>query len=249
MTSFHSRWSRIRDVWRMSRVERDIDEELRFHVEEEFDAAIRRGVAPDQARRMAYDSLGGTPLAVRETIRDALRLSALDDLRRDVRHGLRLLRRNPVFTTIVVGTLAIAIGAAVTVFSITDAWLFRPLAFPHAGRLVVAFAATSSRPEEPAVWMPYRAYVSFKESATTLTSMSAAAFQPATWRMSSGAKSIVGMRVTPEFFATLGVSPLRGRALNVADANGPPVVVISYGLWQRDLGGEDVIGRSLMLND
>ena len=59
----------------------------------------------------------------------------------------------------------------------------------------------------------------------------------------------MGMRVTPEFFATLGVPAVRGRVLGAADASGPPAVVISYGLWQRDLGGEDVIGRSLMLND
>src|SRR6185369_13892017 len=108
------------------------------HVEEEVEAGLRRGLTPDEARRHAHQSLGGTPFAVREAVRDVLRLSALDDLWRDIRHSVRLWARNPLLTSIVICTLAIAIGAAVTVFSISDAWLFRPLAFPHADRLAVA---------------------------------------------------------------------------------------------------------------
>src|SRR5262245_14491800 len=249
MTRWHAAWARLRGALRLSRLERDIDDELRFHVDEEIEAGVRRGLTPQQARREAHESLGGTPIVVREAVRDALKVSALDDLRRDIRHSARLSARNPLLTSIVVCTLAIAIGAAVAVFSITDAWLFRPLAFPNANRLVVAFAATSSRPDEPAVWMPYRAFVAFKESARTLASVSAAAFQAATWRTSSGAKSLVGMRVTPEFFSTFGVPAIRGRVLGAADANGPPVVVLSYGFWQRDLGAEDVVGRSVAFSD
>ncbi len=249
MGRWHTAWARLRDVARLSRLERDIDDELRFHVEEELEAGVRRGLTRDQARREAHDSLGGTPFAVREAVRDALKVSILDDLRRDLRQSVRQAARNPLLTAIVAGTLAVAIGAAVTVFSITDAWLFRPLGFPHADRLTVAFAATSSRPDEPAVWMPYRAYVAFKESSRTFASVSAAAFQPATWRTSSGAKSLVGMRVTPEFFSTFGVPAIRGRVLGTADANGPPAVVLGYGFWQRDLGGADVVGRSVTLSD
>jgi len=233
----------------LSRVERDLDDELRFHVEEEVEAGLRRGLTPDEARRHAHQSLGGTPFAVREAVRDVLRLSALDDLWRDIRHSVRLWARNPLLTSIVICTLAIAIGAAVTVFSISDAWLFRPLAFPHADRLAVAFAATSSRPDEPVVWMPYRAYVALKERSRTFASVAAAAFQPAIWRTPTGAKSLVGMRVTPEFFSTFGVPAIRGRLLGSADENGPPTVVLSDGFWRRELGGEEVVGHSVTLSD
>jgi putative ABC transport system permease protein len=81
-------------------------------------------------------------------------MSWLNDFVRDLSHGARLLRRNPGFSTVVVATLAIAIGAAVTVFSIVDAWLFRPLNFPEAEHLAIAFAARPERPSEPAVWLP-----------------------------------------------------------------------------------------------
>jgi putative ABC transport system permease protein len=146
-------------------------------------------------------------------------------------------------------TLGIAIGGTVTAFSLTDAWLFRPLHFPAADRLVVAFMASAARPKEPAIWMPYRAYLSWKESAHSFSSVSAAFFRGATWRNGSEARSLVGMRVTPEFFATLGVAPLRGRVLTAADAQGPEAVVISYGLWQQELGGADVVGRTIELSD
>jgi hypothetical protein len=81
---------------------------------------------------------------------------AFDDLRRDLAHGARVLRRNPGFAAVVLTTLALASALTVTVFSIVDAWLFRPLNFPQADRLVIAFGANPERPSEPAVWMPYR---------------------------------------------------------------------------------------------
>src|SRR4030095_14600743 len=137
----------------------------------------------------------------------------VDDSRRDARQAARWLRRHPLVASVVLCTLAIAIGAAVTVFSIADAWLFRPLRSPDADRLVVAFASTAARPTEPAVFMPYRAYLSWKESARAFSWVSAAFCQGAMWRTADDAKSIVGLRVTPEFFATFGMRPLRGRVL------------------------------------
>ena len=147
MTRWHGQWSRLRDLLRGSRVDRDIDDELRFHVEEELEAGVRRGLTPAEARKEAHASLGGTPLLVREQIRDAREVSLMDDFSRDVRQGVRLLWRNPGSTSVVLCTLAVAIGAAVTAFSVADAWLFRPLGFPAADRLVVAFAAAANRPE------------------------------------------------------------------------------------------------------
>jgi predicted permease len=250
MRCWHAVSSRVRDLLRASRLEREIDDELRFHVEEEVEEGVRRGLTAEQARRMALEGLGDAHLRVREEIRDVRRLTVLDDVRRDLRHAMRLIRRSPALASVVIGTLAIAIGAAVTAFSITDAWLFRPLPFPAPDRLVVSFMARAARPFEPAVWMPYRAYLSWKASARSFVSLSGAFFHAATWRTSSGARSLVGMRVTPEFFATFGVAPLRGRTLGVADESGRTAVVVSYGFWQRELGGSaDAVGRAITLGD
>jgi len=177
-------------------------------------------------------------------------MKILDDLVRDLAHGARLLRKNRGFAVVAVGTLTVALGATVTVFSIVDAWLFRPLNFPEADRLVIAFAASRDRPSEPAVWLPYRAYLAWKERSHSFSSVSAAFFQGATITTADEARSAVGLRVTPDFFRTLGVPPLRGRTLTVSDVTGPPVVVLSYGFWQRHLGGaNDVIGSSIRLSD
>jgi hypothetical protein len=138
----------------------------------------------------------------------------MQDYFHDLRHGVRLVTRQPAFATVVLVIMAVAIGMVVATFSIADAWLFRSLRFPDADRLVVVFAATKARPDEPAVWLPYRTYVAFKDSARSFASISAAFFQGVTWRTESDAKSLVGMRVTPEFFSTFGVQAIRGRALS-----------------------------------
>jgi len=250
MRRWWSYWARLIDLARRARLERDIDDELRFHVESEMEVGVQRGLSEEEARREAHDSLGGPPLLVREQIHDARGVSFSDEFRADLRQGLRLLRRAPAVTAVVLLTLGVAIGGTVTTFSITDAWLFRPLHFPSADRLVVAFMATAAKPTEPAVWMPYRAYLSWKQSVRSFSSVSAAFFRGATWRGASGAKSLVGMRVTPEFFTTLGVPAFRGRHLTAGDATGSPAVVLSYGFWQRDLGGTtDIVGGTISLSD
>ena len=241
MRRWFSPWSQLWRHIRGADVNREIDDELRFHLEEEVEAGLRAGLSAEQARRAARTSLGGMPLQMREKIRDARGVSIVDDFRRDVRHGVRLLWRNRGFALVVVCTVAVAIGAAVTAFSIADAWLFRPLSFPQADRLVVAFAAAPQRPTEPAVWLPYRAYESWRDTARSFVSVSGAFFQGATWRTASDARAIVGMRVTPEFFATFGVPPLHGRPLQASDASGPRALVLGHGFWQRALGGSTAV--------
>jgi predicted permease len=174
----------------------------------------------------------------------------LDEFSRDLTHGARLLRRNPGFAAVIVSTLAVAIAATVAVFSIVDAWLFRPLNFPNADRLVIAFAAAPETPTEPAVWLPYRAYLGWKEQSQSFASISAAFFRGVTITTPNDARSSVGLDVSPGFFRTLGASPLLGRTLNESDVTGPPVVVLSHGLWLRQFAGSpEVIGTSIRLSD
>ena len=176
--------------------------------------------------------------------------AAIDDLRRDLAHGARLLRRAPGFAAVVVTTLAVAIAATVTVFSIVDAWLFRPLNFPESHRLVIAFGANPDRPDEPAVWMPYRAYLGWKEQSRSFASVSAAFFQGATVITPADTRSALGLEVSPEFFQTLGVRPLLGRTLGPADVSGPPAVVLSHGFWLRQFAGSPgAVGTAVTLGD
>ena len=173
----------------------------------------------------------------------------MHDLSRDVAYGFRLLRRNPAFSAVVLATLAAGIGSTVTVFSIVDAWLLRPLAFPHADRLVIGLAATRERPADPAVFLPYRSYLAWKARSRSFDEVSAT-FRRAYLMSGSGdATTAMGMAVTEEFFRTFGLPPERGRTLSAADAAGPAAVVLSHGLWQRQFGGADgIIGTHVTLN-
>ena len=173
----------------------------------------------------------------------------LDGFARDLRHGARLLRRNPAFTVVALTTLAIAIGASLTVFGIVDAWLFRPLNFPAADRLVVAFGAKPERPGEPAVWLPFRAYVAWKERSRSFKSASAAFMRDVTLTTAVDSRTILGLNVTPDFFRTLGGGALLGRTLSENDVTGARTVVLSYGMWQRHFGGSNVVGTAIMLSD
>jgi predicted permease len=176
--------------------------------------------------------------------------TVIDDFRRDLAHGGRLLRRNPAFAAVVLGTLTLSLAATVTVFSIVDAWLFRPLNFPQPDRLIIAFGATPDRPSEPAVWMPYRAYLGWKEQSRSFTSISAAFFNGVTVTTPTDARSALGLEVSPEFFETFGVPPLMGRRLRPSDVSGPPVVVLSHGFWLRQFGGSSsVVGTTITLSD
>src|SRR5437867_12151079 len=160
-----------------------------------------------------------------------------EDLARDLAYGLRLLRRTRLFSAVVLATLAAGIGVAVTVFSIVDAWLLKPLAFPHADRLVVGLGATRERPAEPAVFLPYRGYVAWKARSRSFDVVSATFRRSYLMSGAGESSTAMGMAVTEEFFQTLGLSPARGRTLAARDVGGPAAVVIGHGFWQRQFGG------------
>src|SRR3989454_6560991 len=173
----------------------------------------------------------------------------IDDLTRDVAYGLRQLRRSPAFSAVVLTPLAVGIGARVTVSSIVDAGLLRPLASRTAGRLVMGWAATRGRPAEPAVFLPYRSYVAWKARSRSFDVVSAT-FRRAYLVSGQGdATTAIGMAVTDEFFSTLGLAPELGRTLSARDAGGPDAVVLSHGFWERHFGGSTaVIGAHVTLN-
>jgi predicted permease len=176
-------------------------------------------------------------------------MTLLTDLTRDLQHGIRLLRRTPAFALVVLTILSVSIGASVTVFSIADAWLLRPLNFPDADRLVIGLAAQRDRPDEPAVFLFYRSYLGFKAQSQSLANVSAAFRRGYLVTGRGDASSVVGMAVSEEFFATMGVAPVVGRTLSAADARRTPAAVLSYGFWQQQFGGaRDVIGTTVTLN-
>src|SRR5688572_8786352 len=127
--------SRIVNVFRSSRVDRMLDDEIAFHLESRIDELVRGGMPRGEAELMARRQFG-SPLRVREASRDVKMMRWLDDGVRDVRHGLRMLRRTPVFATVAILTLALGIGATTAILSIVYGVLLRPLPYPRPDRLM-----------------------------------------------------------------------------------------------------------------
>ena len=177
--------------------------------------------------------------------------AAMGSLLQDVRFGVRVLTRRPAFTIVAVLVLTLAIGANVTIFTLVDAALLRPLPYSHPEQLVKIWdtrhSEVASRFEAS-----YPDYLDWKQQNQAFTSL--AAYNragDAILSEASGPVMIPVARVSDNFFQTLGVTPAIGRAFRDGEeaASAPKYVVLSYGFWQRRFGGkQDVIGQSLTLN-
>jgi putative ABC transport system permease protein len=235
--------------WSRARQERELEQEIRFHLAEEARLRRERGEAPESASRGARRDFGNIT-AVRETTREMWGAGSLERLWEDGRHGLRLMRRAPGFYAAAIAALALGIGANSAIFSVVDAVLIRPLPYAEPDRLVLVWednaqAGFPRNTPSPAEWAEMRAQ--------SEVFVDVAATRGASYNITGdGApEQVVGRRVTGNFWTVLGSRPLRGRVFTEReDREGQRLAVIAYGLWQRRFGGEDgAIGRTLLLND
>ncbi|MBA2527823.1 MAG: ABC transporter permease [Pyrinomonadaceae bacterium] len=172
----------------------------------------------------------------------------MDGLWQDLKHAIRMLVKKPAFTLIAVVTLALGIGANTAIFSVVDAVLLRPLPYPSADRLV-AISANSLTSSDISV--AYLDYLDWRAQQSVFDEMSARLPTGGIFTGANEPERVIGRSVTPTFFSTLGVQPMLGRAFTEAEDSpgAPAVMVISYGLWQRQFGGAaDAIGKSINYN-
>jgi predicted permease len=226
-------------------MEAQLEKELNFHLEQHTSQLVARGRAPDEARREARLALGG-PEQVKEKCRDARGTRWLEDLLQDTRYALRTFRQKPGFTLVALLILSLGIGATTVMFAVINSVLLRPLSYPEPDRLVTLRGFTEQFGE---FWgFSNLDFGDAKRESQTLAL--------AAWTYSGGTISepgepeyVNGRQISAELFSTLGISPVRGRAFRPDEdrPGAPPVAIISYGLWQRDFGGDaSTIGRSLV---
>jgi len=258
---------RLRALFRKAEVERELDEELRFHLEKETEQNLARGMSPEEARRAALVSFGGVE-RVKEESRDVRGFRLFEELWQDLRFGARMLLKKPGFTSVAVLTLALGIGANTAIFSLVNEVLLKMLSVRQPEQLVLLdwrtggqfiFGSMSgSITQEPETGLrvgssfSYPAFEQFRSRTQTLSDVFA--FAPLSQlNVSVGGQAEVasGQLVSGGFYPGLGVQPAVGRVLTPDDDrdSADPVAVLSYHYWRSRFGLDpDVVGKTISVN-
>jgi len=236
-------------LFRRSQFDRDLEEEMRLHRELREQEQIEAGVAPEEARYAARRRFGND-LVLREESREMWGWNWLEHFVQDIRFGLRMLARNPGFTTVAVLTLALGIGANTAIFSVVNAVLLKPLPYADPDRLAVIWVTEPSAPGGlfPDTGPDFRDWKAMNHS---FEGMSAITIAGATLTGSGEPRQLRGLTVSPNTFQLLGAQPQLGRSF--APDEGPTghnhVVILSYGLWQSAFGGQkNIVGSKVTLD-
>ncbi|HEX6066726.1 MAG TPA: ADOP family duplicated permease, partial [Longimicrobiales bacterium] len=231
-------------------MDRELDAEVRFHLEMETQEYIRQGIAPDEARWLALRNFGPMDKH-KEEARDARGVSWLEELIADLRYGARTLLKNPGFATLAVLTLGLGIGANTAIFSVINGVLLKPLPYDNGDRLVLVQQAA------PLVNQPnfgvsikelydYRAQLASFEGLVEFHQMSFDLL-----RRGEPDRVDTGV-VSPNFFDILGVKPLLGRTFVPSDDDpgAEAVLVLGYSYWQTKFGSDSaIVGQIFEMND
>ena len=233
---------RLRDLAGPRRLERDLDDELRYHLDMETARNVRRGMPPGDARRLAEREFGSVT-RVKEEVRDARGTTVLDDLARDLRFGARSLRRSPGYAAVAAVTLALGIGATTAIFTAVDHVLLRPLPYERPERLVALFERNDKGGRSAVSWPNFR---DWRDRTRSVESM--AAFRGGEMTvLGTGAPIRAGTYlVTSDFFRVFRVRPTLGRVFAPDEIvpGGPPVAVVSHAFWREFARAVELVLRT-----
>jgi len=235
-------------MWRRKRMLKELDEDIREHIARETQDNIERGMSPEDARHAAMRKFGNVTQVMEET-REVWSVVWLNQLLADIRFGLRMLRKNPGFTAVAVLTLALGIGANAAVFSVVYAVLLRPLPYKAPSSLIVLNETT---PMVGTVSVSYPNFLDWRDQSHTFSEMAAVRGVGFNLAGVTQPENISGGAVSPNFLSMLGVRPFLGRDFDASEekAGTPPVILLSYSLWQSHFGGDpNIVGRTIKLDD
>ncbi|HJX27491.1 MAG TPA: ABC transporter permease, partial [Thermoanaerobaculia bacterium] len=244
-------WSRLRLWLGREAMEREMDEEMRFHLDQATEKNLRAGMVPAEARRAAMVSFGGVE-RFKEQSRHEARTRLLEELGQDLRYGVRTLARSPGFTLAAVLTLALGIGANAAVFSVVDGVLLRPVPMDNADRLMMVWQTDrdSGTTREPA---SIPDFLDLQERSQRFERL--AAFQGLEVNLTPTQGEpvrLAALAVSHDFLPMTGIRPFVGRWPRPEDdqPGAPDVALIGEDLWERLFARDPrVVGRTLRLDD
>jgi putative ABC transport system permease protein len=242
-------YRRARALFRSESIHREIDEEMRFHIDMRAEDNERAGMTPGEARREAERRFGRLT-SMKERGYEVRGGRWLETFWRDCRYGARSLRKSRAFTAAALATLALGIGANTAIFSVVEAVLLRALPYRNADRVVMLWENKRLRGRPHNVVNPGN-LMDWRDQSASFDEV--AAFVDQRYNLTGGGEpeEIAAQATTPNLFQLLGARPLLGRTLAPGDEveGRNDVAVISYGLWQRRFGGSpDVVGKTVTLN-
>jgi predicted permease len=241
---------RLKGLLFRSRVEGDLDEELRFHLEMEARKNAAAGLDPAAAARQARIAFGGAE-AIKEDCRDVRGTRWIEEFAQDIRFALRMLRKDRGYTLTAVAALAVGIGANTSLFTLFAALVLKPLPIPQPNA-VVSLARTTAK-NSTGGFFSVADYLYYRDHNSVFTSV--ASEMPAHLRLAGSAnvaEPVMGIFVSANYLATFGVHPVAGRDFDAAEEQrtaGPFPALLSENYWRRHFGGDRaVLGQTLMLS-
>src|SRR5216684_2188884 len=241
---------RVMALFRRRRLEDDLDEELRTHLEMAVELNLGKGMSAEDARREALRSFGGVE-QTKENYRDQRGLPMIETTLQDLRFGLRMLRRSPGFSLLAILCLTLGIGANAAVFSWVEGILFRPYPLVSHQEQLLALTGTA-RGESGPTGISWPDLLDLERSSTLIDSFIVNKIMGTTLSVGDRAEVTTGSIVSANYFDAIGVHPILGRGFEPGEDSGRnahPVTVISYQLWKgRFKGDPQVIGKTQRLN-
>jgi putative ABC transport system permease protein len=241
---------RLRTLFRRDRVDRDLEEEFQFHVEQRVELEMGKGLSPEEARSVALRAMDGVEQR-KEECRDMRSVNYIDDLWRDLRYTGRNLRRSPGFATLAVLIMALGIGANTAIFSVVNAVLLRPLSYRDPDRIVTLTNPPTAGEAITALDVRLVSIPNFQDWHDQSSSFEAMAYYrqgEEAVTVKSTAEYAEATRVSPEFFRVFAVEPVLGRLFRAEEVKpgSGGALVISYGYWQSHFGGGPrVLGQTV----
>src|SRR5713226_957468 len=241
---------RVMALFRRRRLEDDLDEELRTHLEMAVELNLGKGMSAEDARREALRSFGGVE-QTKENYRDQRGLPMIETTLQDLRFGLRMLRRSPGFSVLAILCLTLGIGANAAVFSWVEGILFRPYPAVSHQEQLLAITGTARGESEP-TGLSWPDLLDLQRSCTLFDSFIVTKIMGTTLSIGDRAEVTVGSIVSANYFEAIGVHPLLGRGFEPGEDSGRnahPVTVISYQMWQERFHGDPaIIGKTQVLS-